>query len=182
MKIKYDMSKNYWNAHNEAQAIVMMRKKLLRNKNAKIGNVFQSGIFYGIGILIVSVFYFVCKKIGGEEIFLNIISDLLLFLLVFLVLYFIIIFATYFINYKSSTHKGILKIDEKGLTDKDENGKVTPMPWENILLVGVGKYTVTFVTNTKKVIFVNIEHKKDIFNALQTYQSKLLVIDKSKEK
>ena len=76
MKIKYDMSKNYWNTHNEAQAIVMMRKKLLRNKNARIGNIFRSGIFYGIGILIVSIFYFVCKKIGVEELFLNVISDL----------------------------------------------------------------------------------------------------------
>ena len=182
MKIKYDMSKNYWNTHNEAQAIVMMRKKLLRNKNARIGNIFRSGIFYGIGILIVSIFYFVCKKIGVEELFLNVISDLLLFLILFLALYFILIFATYFINYKSSTHKGILKIDEKGLEDKEENGKVTSMPWENILLVVVGKYTVTFVTNTKKVIFVNIGNKKDILKALQTYQADLLVINQSKEK
>ncbi len=182
MKIKYDMSKNYWNAHNEAQAIVMMRKKLLRNKNARIGNIFRSGVFYGIGTLIVSIFYFVCKKIGVDEIFLNVISDLLLFLILFLALYFIIIFTTYFINYKSSTHKGILKIEEKGLTDKNENGKVTPMPWENILLVGIGKYTITFVTNTKKVIFVNMEHKKDILKALQTYQSELLIIDQSKDK
>ncbi len=56
------------------------------------------------------------------------------------------------------------------------------MPWENILLVVVGKYTVTFVTNTKKVIFVNIGNKKDILKALQTYQADLLVINQSKEK
>lgn len=177
MKIKYDMSNNYWNCHNEAQAIVMMRKKLQKNPNRKIRNLFYSGGVYGIGIVIVSLCYLLFRAIKIEEIFLTVLSDFIIFLVIFLILYFVLIILTYVINHKKSSHKGTLEIDEKGLKDISDNGKETFVSWENIKLVGIKKYTITFVTNTKIVVFVNIENKKDILKALQTYQSNLLVID-----
>ncbi len=181
MEIKYDMSKNYWSCHNEAQAIVMMKRKLMKNKEKKIHGLFYSSIWYTVGILLSFLVYFVFKRIKLDPLFLSILLDLCIFLIAFLVLYFVILFFTYFINRYSSNHKGILKIDEEGLHDYNDKGKITQIEWNKVQFVAIKKYTVTFVTNTSLVVFVNIENKKDILEALQSYQKDVLIIDQSEE-
>ncbi len=182
MEIKYDMSKNYWNCHNEAQSIVMMKRKLLKNPNKKILGLFYTSIWYMIGIVFSLTIYFVFKKIGMEPLFLSLLLNLCFFSLTFLVLYFLILIFTYVFNKCSSNHQGILKIDENGIQDTNDKGKVVQIKWDKIQFVAIKKYTVTFVTSTSLVFFVNIEYKKDILKALQNYQRDLLVIDQSEEK
>lgn len=182
MEIKYDMSKNYWNCHNEAQSIVMMKRKLKKNPKRKIYGLFYTGIWYIIGTIISLILYLIFKQIGIESLFLSILLDLCIFLSVFSILYFIIIILTYLINKKTASHVGILKIKEDGLLDKSSSGKEVMIPWNQVELAVIYKYTVTFVTNTHLVVFVNIENKKEILKALQKYQKDLLVIDKSEGK
>lgn len=179
MKIKYDMSSNYWNCHNEAQTIVMMKKRLLKNPTTKIRGIFYSGILYGFGIILVSICYFAFKMTEMNSLIFTILETLLFFLIVLFILYFLLIFITYFVNNKQSSHKGILKIDDFGLSDYSENGKITSIPWNHIQLVGIRKYVITFVTDTKLVVFINIDNKKIVLEALKKYQKNLLVIDQS---
>ncbi len=181
MEIKYDMSKNYWNCHNEAQAIVMMRRKLIKNPKRKILSLLVSSIFYVVATLLLLLATFILSKIGIDELFIRIVFDLSIFLGIFLILYFLVIFITYIINDKKYSHEGILLINEEGLKDTSNNGITTFIPWDKISFVALKKYTVTFVTTTKLVVFVPIENKKTILEAIKKYQKSLLIIDQAEE-
>lgn len=179
MKIEYDMTNNYWNCHNEAQAIVMMKKKLKKNPKKKVKSLFSTSIFYMISIIVLFIVMLILKQIGVEKLFISVLSDLLIFLVILLLLYYFIILITYYINKRKSSHKGVLLIKDDGLTDTSEKGVVTDIPWEQISFVAIKKYTVTFVTTISLVVFVNVEKKKEILKAIKKYRKDLLVIDQS---
>lgn len=91
-----------------------------------------------------------------------------------------IYFVCFVIGYKmekKKNHSGKLEINEKGISDTSDSGMTIAVDWNRVELAVIKKHTITFVTNTLIVFFVNIELKEDIIKALNKYNPNLNIID-----
>lgn len=181
MKIKYDNQKNYWKCHDETLGIYLMKKKLLKNPQSKIhGSIYWTLYYVGIVLMILLMnCYFYCFDKKSFSAFINFFNVIMILIIALILVQLISIFVLYFKNKKRGN--GVLKINKEGLTDVMDIGRTYICPWDKVLFVAIKKYTVTFILDDRVLIFVEIKHKKDILEALQTYQRDLLVIDQSGE-
>lgn len=175
MKIKYDMSDNYFKYYNEGQYIYAKKRKIKDKKNFKIKSfstsLLQNSIF-AIILWSCSLIFLIFEK----SLFYNI----FFFYTSFLVVIQIILDIYFFVNFKKiniSVHKGLIIIDENGITDNSESGFNLSVPWDRVDVAVIGNNTITILLKTNDYLFIlPISIKEDIIKALKKYNAEISII------
>lgn len=176
MKIKYNMSDNYFKYYDEANGVISKKKKILKNKKVKITPYLKNVFILMFICFIVSIILLgIVNKLD-----LVYSKNILLGYIVFLVIYFIFIIISYNISYRSkfNSKSGILEITKKGLIDRSDNGTTLDFSYDNLELIVITKNLIVFCLPNPLMIFIPNKKKKDIVNNISKY-SKVLIVDKS---
>jgi len=173
MEIKYDLTKNYFKYFNESQGIFIKRNTLKDNQKI-LGYLefFTKNILISIVVFIINVLVLFNKNNFFYTIF-----EFICFMLFFLSTFCIINFLCIYMNSRKNIHKGIIKIDEFGITDYSEDGVNIGFSWDNITKIVVSKNTITIIqsSNFPIIIFVNIEHIKELEKELKKYNKNIKI-------
>jgi len=181
MKIKYDMTDNYFKCYNEAQGIIISKKKLLSGKIKKNYSYLTRGLFYLGVVLLFVLLIMILKYFSFDAYFISFISICISIQVILLILYFVIFIVSYN-KEKNKKHVGSLIIDDKGITDLSFNGIDVCVSHDKVEGVVISKNTVTIIVDGPIFFFVNNEVKKDIVNGLKKYNKDLIVIDRKDDK
>lgn len=171
MEIKYDLTKNYFKYFNESQGVFIKRNNL--KDNTKVTN-YITYFIYNIILSIVVYFINVIFLFHKFNILYTLI-EFICFILFFLSIFCIINFFCIYMNSKKSIHKGIIKIDEFGITDYSEDKINIGFNWDRIKNIVVSKNCITIIqdSNLPIIIFINIEHIEKLEKAVQKYNKKM---------
>lgn len=178
MKIEYNMNDSYLKCYNEAQGIVSNKKKMYKNPKKRIRSYFINGIIFNIEMISLILILKLMELYGDD---LTIYVSLILGLTLFTDVIYIFSFCINYSMQKNKDHSGILEFNEKGITDLSNTGIIVTMPWNKIEALVFGKYTATILTNEQLFYFINVSAKEKLVEAVQKYNDKLLIIDKSKK-
>lgn len=178
MKIKYDLSKNFFKTYNEINGIISLKKKILEEKNVKIKG-FIRQLFDIIIYCDISIFAFVCfLDLCG----FNIANFSLLFdlaVLIFLVvMYHMHLFFIQYRKNKELLHIGELEINSEGIVDKSDSGLSVSVIWSQIEALVISKNAIVFIVkNSLWMIFINNECKNQLLKAIKKYNKELKIFD-----
>ena len=172
LKIKYDLSNNYFKYFNEANG-VSIKKKLLLKKDLKLETATKIFFKYFIILFIISIILITFYVNSNVNIYI-IFGKIFLFVS-FLSLYIILLI---YIQSKSkqNSQTGEITIDENGISDKSIDNKKISMAWENIELVAVTKNTITILTNFQILFILEKKNKDKIIELIKNY-SNVKIID-----
>lgn len=174
MKVKYNLSNNFFKYFNEANGIIFLKKKLLKNKRTKIESYLS---IISKNAVIISIITTITYLLTSSSLIKHIITILFL---INLVLYIFILFDLYFcFKSNSNNHDGILTINKNGITDEGSNGNKVEITYQNIELIVITKNIIIFIANSPIAIFINNKNKDKIIKEIKKY-SDVLIIDKDK--
>lgn len=182
MTIKYDFKGKYKKYYNEANGIYLLKKKLKKHTNSKTTGYIQCMLLrFFVAFIIVVILAILCTIMDLENAL-----DLIRYLSKYVICIYVIIIMIYILllsNYKIGSQRGILEINEKGITDKPDNGIEYKFPYEQIELIVITNDIITFITKIPIILFIkneNIDENKFI-SELEEY-SGVPIINKTKRK
>lgn len=179
MRIKYDMTDNYFKCYNESQGIIVNKDEIIKNPKFKLYNYIEKGIINIILILII----FICSRILSYMIGSNIMSRILDIICIvsfgLMILYFVVFYIGYSIE-KRRKHFGNLEVDAEGIKDFSADGMVIGFSWDNIKAVVIKKHTINILTDNSIYFFIDVKYKERLLIAIERYNPNLLIIDKTK--
>ena len=179
MRIKYDMTDNYFKCYNESQGIIVNKDEIIKNPKFKLYNYIEKGIINIVLIIII----FICSRILSYMIGSNIITKILdiicIISLLLMVLYFLIFYIGYSIE-KRRIHVGNLEVDAEGIKDFTADGLVVGFSWDNIEAIVIKKHTINILTDNSIYLFMDVKYKDRLLLAIDRYNKDLLIIDKTK--
>lgn len=178
MRIKYNMSNNYFKCYNEFQGILLSRNEVLK-KNYKPHNYIERGIINLISLLFMFLISKFLYYIDNNNIFTKILDVLIILILCIMVLYFVLFFVGYF-SEKRKVHIGNLEIDSEGIKDFSSSGTIIGFSWKNIKAIVIKKNTINIITDGTLFIFIDITYKDRFLNAINRYNPNLPIIDNSR--
>lgn len=173
MEIKYDLTKNYFKYFNEAQGVFIKRNNL--KDNQKITN-YITYFIYNIILSMVVYFINVIFLFHKSNILYTLI-EFVCFMLFFLSIFCIINFICVYFNSKKAIHKGIIKVDEFGITDYSEDGVNIGFSWDKITHIVVNKNTITIIQNSNFpiIIFISINDLEKIEKSIKKYNNDIKI-------
>ena len=174
------MNKNYLKYYNEAQDMAMMKKKLRRGKKIRIYGYLQRGILNLIMILVASLGSYLFYKLNPTNLFTDILNIMIILSIVILIAYYIL-FLVYYKRERGKKHSGTLTLDKKGIQDKTIDGIKTGLAWNQVESIVVGKYTVTLLTTTNMIVFLDKKYSENMIQEVEKYSPNIKVIDKKKK-
>ncbi len=171
MKIKCDLSKNYFKIYNEAKTASRNKKSIL--KSHKIPN-----ISYGMEIILLSTLLLFLSLMF----FLNkylVIGIVLLTIDISYVLYLILKYLIiYNIRYKVNFENTII-FDEEGLTYSAFYDIKMTFKWSKIKAIVIQKHSLTILTDTPIYFYLNKECLEKVLKVVDEYAPKTLVLEAS---
>ena len=98
-------------------------------------------------------------------------------MLFFLSIFCIINFICIYFNSKKAIHKGIIKVDEFGITDYSEDGVNIGFSWDKITHIVVNKNTITIIQNSNFpiIIFISINDLEKIEKSIKKYNNDIKI-------
>lgn len=173
MKIKYDLSDNYFKYYNEACG-VSIKKKQLKNDKGKLETATFFFSKYFVILFLIGILLIIFNVLWDIKICL-IFGELYLFAS-FFSLYMVIL--TYFTSKSKLNSKiGEITINKDGISDKSNDGKTIAISWNNLDLVVVTKNTITILSNSNILYILDKKKKEDIIKEISKY-SNIKIIDK----
>lgn len=169
ISIKYDMSSNYFRCYNEAQGVMVDKKKILKKLEGKIYGYLERFFSY---FLFTTLLFIVALVLKMQAFYI------LFYILYGLLCFYAFIFACGYLTEAKKKHVGELVFDKDGIVDIGDNGIQVQMKWEHILGVVIQKYTVTILTDDMIFFFINNSCKEQVKDAIDKYHKDLLVIDR----
>ena len=179
MKIKYDMTDNYFKCYNESQGIMMAKDEILKNPKSKLYTYIEKGVINLLLIVLVLILSRILYYFDNSNGITKILDIICLISTCLLVLYFFIFFTGYLVE-KRRKHVGNLEVDATGIKDLSDNGMIIGFSWDNIKAVVIKKHTVNIITDSSIYLFMNVRYKDRLLNAIERYNPTLPIIDKSK--
>lgn len=174
MNIEYNLNENYFKCYNEAQGVILNRKKIIKNPKKRITTYLGNAGLLCLEIIIIFIICLVVDRTG----YLTKLAYCMLYFAIFAVfIYLISFYYSYFLE-KKKNHSGTLKFSSDGITDEALDGTIVTMKWDKIQALVIKKHTLTFITDSQIFFFVNISLKKEILAALKKYNNKLLIVEK----
>ena len=174
MKIKTDISKNFFACFDEARGFAVNKKKILKTKNAKVFTYMQGKCFNVVILLLVGCLFIVLSDINRN---LFILSCLFCFIAT---IYFVEALINLWIVYqirKKENFSNTIKIDKNGITDESYHGIKMIFSWDKISALIVGKHTITILTDTPVYFYFNISAKEEVLKAIDKYEKKEKIVD-----
>jgi len=167
MKIKYDLSNNYFKYFNEANGVGFKKKSLLKNKG-KIEKATTILIKNFIIFFLISILFIYGSVTYNYKI-------LMTFGEIYMMISFCYIYLLGFLFYKSKSkvnnHKGELIINKDGIRDESSDKKIISLSWNNIELVAVTNNTITIITNLPILFIINNDRKEEILKEIKKYSN-----------
>jgi len=179
MRIKYDMTDNYFNCYNESQGIIVNKDDIIRNPKFKLHNYIEKGIINVLLIFVILIVSNLIFYIIGENIITKILNILSFIMLILMVLYFLMFYIGYSVE-KRRKHIGALEVDADGIKDYSDDGMVIGFSWDNIKAVVIKKHTINILTDGTIYFFIDVKYKDRLLLAIERYNKDLLIIDKTK--
>lgn len=169
MKLKYDSKNISFKEYNIAQGIAVFKKMYIKNKNSKIksfiGRLFEYGLTFIICFIVLDILAY-----RLENIFIWKVAKLSLvlgFLSIILPL-FSISFA-YFKFTRNNYSKGMIIIDNDGITDDTKDNLVISFKWEGINLLIIYRSLLIVVGNTPLFLLVKLENEEKVKKEILKY-------------
>lgn len=173
MKIKSDMKKNYLKCYNEAKGVAVNKKRIIKNKTAKVPTYFQTVLITIIlHIIFIIIFLLIDKS--------NIMATIFITLLILYILYAILRTIWSYNFKKKKEFINSIIIDEKGLTDSSFYNITINLNWSKLKAVVVKKHTITILTDTNLYFFFDIKEKEEIYKAIKKYNNNITIIEEDK--
>lgn len=179
MKVKYDMTDNYFKCYNESQGIIVNKNEILRNHKFKLYSYIEKGFINIMLILIVLICSRLMFYLIGDNLISNILNVISFIFLILMVLYFIMFYISYSVE-KRRKHVGYLEIDAEGIKDYSEDGMIVGFSWSNIKGIVINKHTINILTDNSIYFFIDIKYKERLLIAIERYNQNLTIIDKTK--
>ena len=179
MRIKYDMTKNYFKYYNESPGVIANKDEIIKNPKIKVYNYIERGIINVMLILLAIIFSIINTYIIGENILSKILIAISLILLIIMLLYFLVFYISYSVENKRK-HIGSLEVDAEGIKDYSDDGMIVGFSWNNIKAVVIKKHTINILTDNTIYFFIDIKYKERLLLAIDRYNKDLLIIDKTK--
>ena len=179
MRIKYDMSDNYFKCYNESQGVIMNKNEILKNPNIKLYSYIGKGIINILLIVLIFISSRIIKYIDNSSLIVKILDVIVIISLILVILYFIVFYVSYLVE-KRRKHVGNLEVDAEGIKDFSDNGMIIGFGWDNIKAVVIQKHTINIITDEPIYLFIDIKYKDRLLIAIERYNDKLLIIDKTK--
>lgn len=179
MKIKYDMSKNYFKYYNESQGIMLSKNDILKNPKSNIYSYTTKGIVNLLLVVLICIISRILYYFDNTNIITKLLNLVVVLSLILISLYFIVFYIGYFVENKKK-HIGNLEIDAIGIKDLSDNGMIVGFTWDNIKAIVIRKNTINIITDSSIYFFIDITYKERLLKAIERYNKELLIIDKSK--
>lgn len=179
MKIKYDMTKNYFKYYNESQGIMISKNEILKNPKSKLYSYTEKGIINLLLVILTGILSKILYYLGNNGIVTKVLNIIVIIALLLLLLYFTVFYIGYFIENRKK-HVGNLEIDADGIRDLSDNGMVVGFSWNNIKAIIIRKHTINIITDNSIYFFIDVTYKERLLIAIERYNKDLLIIDKSK--
>ena len=177
MYLKYNLDYNYLHVYDEFQGIVSYKNALYRNPYYIVSSYTKIG-FKFIKLAIVEFIILLILHLIPFMLFFRHIMDFLFAITVGgIVAYYVVFFSVYSLE-RNRLHRGLLRIDEKGITDTSEDKVIVHIPWRFIESVIVTDNIICFMTKSITHFIINSEHYDNVMASLKKYQSDLKVLDK----
>lgn len=179
MKIKYDMTKNYFKYYNESQGIMMVKDEILKKPKSRLYSYTERGIINLLLILLFAIISRILYYFDNNNVLTKVLNVMLIIAFIFLVLYFVIFYISYFVENRKK-HIGNLEIDANGIRDLSDSGMVIGFSWNNIKGIVIKKHTINIITDNSIYFFIDITYKERLLIAIERYNKDLPIIDKTK--
>ncbi len=171
MKIKCDLSKNYFKIYNEAKTVARNKRIILQKHKIPNLSYGMETIFLSTLLLFVSLMFFLNQYL--------IMGIILLILDIGYVLYLIL---KYLIIYKMSqkvNFESTIILDKEGLTYSSFYDIKMIFKWSKIKAIVIQKYSITILTDTPIYFYLNKECLDDVLKEANKHGSKMLVLEAS---
>jgi len=179
MKIKYDMSDNYFKCYNESQGVILSKDEIIKNPAMKIYNYIEKGVITVILTLVLLFILFLSINIIGNNVFIKTTIVICFIILLLMIIYFLIFYISYSVE-KRREHIGFLEIDSEGIKDFSSDGIIIGFNWDNIKAIVIKKNTINVLTTNSIYFFIDIKYKERFLLALERYNKNILIIDKTR--
>lgn len=177
MKIKYDLTDNYFRNYNEANGAICLAKKMQKNPKTKVRSYLTLATIYSVTLFVISIIL-ICVSV-----YIN--NDLLIEISSFLLSSSILLFVFYLLwlcacsRLEINSKEGTLVISKTGIVDENKNGNKLSIAYKNIKAIIITKNLIVFSLNTPLMLFIPNKDKKNIVAEITKY-SNVPIIDKSK--
>ena len=179
MKIKYDMTKNYFKYYNESQGILLSKDEILKKPKSRLYSYTERGIINLLLIFLFAIISRILYYFNINNVITKVLNIMLILASIFLVLYFVIFYIGYFVENRKK-HIGNLEIDADGIRDLSDSGMVVGFSWNNIKGIVIKKHTINIITDNSIYFFIDITYKERLLIAIERYNKDLPIIDKTK--
>lgn len=177
MKIEYDLSKHYFKYYNESQGIFLHKKNILKKENKRILGYLENNILN----CIISLLIYIFNILFIDSLVIYTIVDFLSFMVFFISLFCIINFFVLYFNAQKVSHKGILEINEFGITDYSEEHVNIGFGWDKIDCVVISKNIITIIQNSNMPIIIFIKNNDEkIIDTIKKYKKDINIIELKK--
>ena len=171
MKIKSDLSINFFTIYGEARGIARNKKRIIRTKKKKYINYYLELLIKMLSLLIVGYFFFYSKdQLISLLAFIFLVGVLVVYLIKFLA-----IISIYEYKYKHNFINTIT-INERGILDESFYGIKMLFKWSKITGVVVGNKSVVILTDTPIYFYFNKKDARKILKTINEYHKNTLVI------
>lgn len=175
MKIKYNITENFYKYLDVALDIFINKKILQKNPNKKIKSYTKKGLDYLLITFLIFITGIFIYSINNSEIFLKVFSNIIGLIVALILGYYIVFFLLYLPN-KKKIHSGILTINKEGITDVSDDDLTIKIGWDKVELIVVMKYELVIVTKCSWFIFADIENQDDVIKGIKKYNQDVILI------
>lgn len=177
MEIKYDLTQNYLKLYNEANGVMLCKKRLIKNNNMKVRTYMQYIDIYALAIIATGLIFLTI----GNKLDLNTITNLSSFIVKFGIVFWLAMVANLLIYEKSKMNNkiGTIEINKDGIIDKSDKGHQIQFKYDSIEMIVIVKHVIVIVTNMPIMILIRNEEKEKVIETIKKY-SNILILDKSK--
>ena len=172
MKIKSDLSYNFFTIYGDAKGIARNKKLITKTKGKIYINYYLELLIRFIALMVIGYYFFYSKN--------QLISLFAFVFLIITVSLYIVktlsIIKVYELKYRNNFISSVT-IDERGIIDESYYGIKMLFKWNKIVSVVVGKHSVVILTDTPVYFFFNRRDSKKIIKTIERYHRKTMIID-----
>ena len=174
IKIKSDLSNNFFNIYNEARGIALNRNPILKKGINKSLNYLTSVLLFSIPIFLLSLIII----INNEYRFLVNYAYFVAIMDITVVLFIIFrIYVSYYYRKKDNFISYII-INKKGITDVSSFNNIELLfKWDRVDGIVIGKCSIVIFINKTIYLYFDIKDKKKIIDGIKKYKKDILIIE-----
>lgn len=169
MKIKCDLSKNYFKIYNEAKTASRNKKSIL--KNHKMPN-----LSYGMEIIFLSILLLFLSLMFFQNTYL-VIGIILLTIDISYVLYLILKYLIIYSMRHKVNFENMIILDKEGLTYSAFYDIKMTFKWSKIKAIVIQKHSLTILTDTPIYFYLNRECLEKVLKVVNEYAPKTLILE-----